>query len=72
MLDLDLVTILAEIINFLVLAAILYFLFFKPLVKRIEDRSQENEQILAQAEEEKTKSRRKIGRGRGKAGQYRF
>jgi len=60
MLDLDLVTILAEIINFLVLAAALYYLLFKPLVKRIEDRAQEKERLLAQAEENKQKTQEKL------------
>jgi len=49
MLDLDLVTVLAEIINFLVLAVALYFLFFKPLMKRVEKRTQEKEALLEEA-----------------------
>lgn len=60
MLDIDLVTILAEIVNFLVLAAVLYFLLFKPLVKRIEDRAQKNEQLLAEAEEKKKQAQEKL------------
>jgi len=48
MLDIDLVTILAEIINFLVLAVALYFLLFKPSIKRINQRSAEKEALLAE------------------------
>ncbi|MEA3327231.1 MAG: F0F1 ATP synthase subunit delta [Chloroflexota bacterium] len=49
MLDIDLVTILAEIINFLVLAVALYFLLFKPSIKRINQHSAEKEALLAEA-----------------------
>lgn len=41
MLDLDLGTIIWEIINFLVLTVILYFLVFKPMTKRAEERAAE-------------------------------
>jgi len=41
MLDLDLGTIIWEIINFLVLTIILYFLVFKPMTKRAEERAAE-------------------------------
>jgi len=51
MLDIDLTTILAQIINFLVTAVALYFLLFKPTIKRIEERSQEKEQMLLNAKE---------------------
>ena len=51
MLDIDLVTILAEILNFLVLAVGLYFLFFKPVKKRMETRAQEKKDTLAEAHE---------------------
>jgi len=49
MLDIDLVTILAQIINFLVLAAVLYFLFFKPILKRMDERAAAKEDALANA-----------------------
>lgn len=39
MLDLDLGTIIWEIINFLVLTIVLYFLVFKPMTKRAEERA---------------------------------
>ena len=48
MLDIDLVTILAEIINFLVLAVALYFLLFKPSIKRINQHSAEKEALLTE------------------------
>ena len=41
MLDLDLGTIIWEIVNFLVLTVILYFLVFKPMTKRAEERATE-------------------------------
>ena len=41
MLDLDLSTIIWEIINFLVLTVALYFLVFKPMTKRAEERAVE-------------------------------
>lgn len=50
MLDIDLVTILAQIINFLVIAVVLYFLLFKPVTKRIEQRAREKETLLAEAQ----------------------
>ncbi len=37
MLDLDLSTIIWEIINFLVLTVALYFLVFKPMTKRLKN-----------------------------------
>ena len=43
MLNIDLVTISAEIINFLVLAVALYFLLFKPVIKRMEAQAREKE-----------------------------
>lgn len=60
MLDIDLVTILAEIINFLVLAVVLYFLLFKPMVKRIDDRAFEKETLLAKAQENERKAEEKL------------
>lgn len=49
MLNIDPTTIVGEIINFLVLAVALYFLFFKPTIKRIEARAKEKETLLEQA-----------------------
>jgi F-type H+-transporting ATPase subunit b len=49
MLDIDLGTIIAQVINFLVLAVALYFLLFKPIVKRMNARAQEREALLEEA-----------------------
>jgi len=51
MLDFDLVTILAEILNFLVLAVALYYLLFKPVVKRMEENAQKKAASLVEAQE---------------------
>jgi len=60
MLDIDIVTILAEIINFLVIAIALYFLLFKPAIKRIEKRTQEREALLEEAQEKETQAALKL------------
>ena len=60
MLDIDLVTILAEILNFLVVAAALYFLLFKPTVKRIDERSQKNEALLSSAKQKEEEAEEKL------------
>jgi F-type H+-transporting ATPase subunit b len=51
MLDFDLVTILAEILNFLVLTVALYFLLFKPIVKRMEQSAKKRAELLTSAQE---------------------
>ena len=60
MLDLDLVTILAEILNFLVFAVLLYFLLLKPAVKRIEERNREKEALLAEAHQKQQEADAKL------------
>lgn len=60
MLDIDPVTIIAQIINFMVLAAILYFFLFKPIIGRIEKRTEERKDILAKANLEKETANRKL------------
>lgn len=60
MLDIDLTTILAEILNFLVVAIALYFLLFKPTVKRIEKRANEKEKILANAQQKEEEAEEKL------------
>lgn len=60
MLDIDLVTILAEIINFLVLAVLLYFLLFKPIVKRIDERAEKRKNLLAKAQEKEKEAEEKL------------
>lgn len=62
MLDFNLVTILAEIINFLVFAVAIYFLLFKPVVKRIEAREQEKEQLLAEAQQKRQEAEQKLSK----------
>jgi len=47
MLDFDLSTIIWEILNFLVLTVILYFLVFKPMTKRAEERAIEKAALRA-------------------------
>ncbi len=60
MLDIDLVTILAQILNFLIIAIALYFLLFKPTVKRIEERSREKETILLNAKQKEMEAEEKL------------
>lgn len=60
MLDIDPVTILAQIINFLVLAAILYFLLFKPMVNRIDKRAEERNTLITKAKLEEEEARSKL------------
>jgi F-type H+-transporting ATPase subunit b len=60
MLDIDLITILAEIINFLVVAVALYFLFFKPTVKRIEKRAKEKEEMMLNAKQKEKEAEEKL------------
>lgn len=60
MLDIDLTTILAEIINFLVIAAALYFLLFKPTVKHIEKRAQEKEEMMLNAKQKENEAEEKL------------
>lgn len=62
MLDIDLITILAEIINFLVTAVALYFLLFKPTVKRIEERSREKEEMLSNAKAKEQEAEEKLAK----------
>ncbi len=60
MLDIDIVTILAEILNFLVIAVALYFLLFKPTMKRIEKRADEKEALLQKAAEKEKQAEEKL------------
>jgi F-type H+-transporting ATPase subunit b len=60
MLDIDLVTILAEILNFLVLAVVLYFLLFKPMVKRIEERARKKEALIEEAQEKQQQAEERL------------
>jgi len=60
MLDIDLVTILAEILNFLVLAAALYYLLFKPIVKRMEKNAEMKAALLTEAQEKEKQASQKL------------
>jgi len=60
LLEIDLVTILAEIINFLVLAVALYFLLFKPMMKRINTRAEKKERNLQEALEKEAEAEEKL------------
>ncbi|MBW6466228.1 MAG: F0F1 ATP synthase subunit delta [Brevefilum sp.] len=60
MLDIDLVTILAEILNFLVLSIALYFLLFKPIVKRMEQSAKKRAELLTSAQEKEEQVSEKL------------
>jgi F0F1-type ATP synthase membrane subunit b/b' len=47
MLDLNITTIILEIINFLVLTALLYHFVFRPVIRRVEARAAEKERLRA-------------------------
>ena len=53
MLDLDITTIVLEIVNFLVLTALLYHFVFKRVVRNVEKRAAEKEQLLHELAEER-------------------
>jgi len=60
MLDIDIVTIIAEILNFLVIAVVLYFVLFKPTLKRIKKRAQEKEDLLKEAKHKEQQAEEKL------------
>lgn len=49
LLQLDIPTILLEIVNFVVLGVLLYYFLFRPVMDRVEARAAEKEQLLQQA-----------------------
>lgn len=53
LLELDWFTIFFEIVNFLVLAALLYRFVFRPVMERVQRRAEEKERILREMEEER-------------------
>jgi ATP synthase F0 subunit b len=53
LLSLDLATILFQIINFLILAGLLYWLLFKPVMRTIRERREEKEGVLRELERER-------------------
>jgi F-type H+-transporting ATPase subunit b len=62
MLEIDLITILAEILNFLVVVIVLYFVLFKPTIKRIENRAHEKEALLQEAREKEQQADDKLSK----------
>jgi len=58
MLELDLPTIIFEIINFLALNLLLYFLLFRRVMQRVRERAQEKERIIQETQEERREARR--------------
>lgn len=48
MLDLNLTTVIFQIVNFLVLVGLLYLLFFRPVMRRVQMRLAERERLAAQ------------------------
>ena len=60
MLEFDGVTILLEIINFLIIAAALNFLLFKPVVKRAEAQRIERERLEAELKRDREEAAEKL------------
>ena len=60
MLDLDLGTIIWEILNFLVLTVILYFLVFKPMTRRAEERAIEKAALRAALQRDQLDARQRV------------
>lgn len=60
MLDLDLSTIIWEILNFLVLTVILYFLVFKPMSRRAEERAIEKAALRAELQRDQLDARQRL------------
>lgn len=53
MLDLDWATIAFQIVNFLVLTAALYYLLFRPVMARVQERRVEKKELMEQAREDR-------------------
>lgn len=53
LLEFDIPTIVLEIVNFVVLALLLYYFLFRPVMDRVEERAAEKERLLARAEEDR-------------------
>jgi F0F1-type ATP synthase membrane subunit b/b' len=52
MLEIDLATVVFQIINFVILAGVLYWLLFKPITRTIRERAEKREGILVELERE--------------------
>lgn len=57
MLQLDIPTIVFEIINFLALSILLYFLLFRKVMQRVRERAQEKERIMQEMREEREEAK---------------
>ncbi len=60
MLDIDWVTILWEVINFLIITVALYFLVFKPIVRRSEQQAERKEQLMQETVEDRENAARQL------------
>ncbi len=58
MLDLDWATIAFQIVNFLVLAAALYYLVFRPMMSRVRERRAEKNRLMEEAREDREEAER--------------
>jgi F-type H+-transporting ATPase subunit b len=58
MLDPNLTTVVFQIVNFLVLAGLLYLLFFKPVMRKVRERVAEKERLMAQLAEDQAEAAR--------------
>lgn len=56
MLDIDLTSLVLELINFLALSAALYYFLFRPVIRRVEERAQEKREIQLKIKEEHQKA----------------
>ncbi len=53
MLELDIWTVLLQIVNFVILAVLLYWLLFKPMTRMIKTRQEEKERLIRELEHER-------------------
>jgi F-type H+-transporting ATPase subunit b len=60
MLNIDLITVLAEILNFAILAVGLYYLAFKPIVKKIDERAEEKKTLMEAAQQKNEEAEQKL------------
>jgi len=58
MIDLNITTIVLEIINFLVLTALLYYFVFRPVIRKVETRAAEKERLQREIQSEREETAR--------------
>jgi F0F1-type ATP synthase membrane subunit b/b' len=58
MIDISIPTIVWEILNFLALSVLLYFLLFRRVMKRVEERTQEKKRILQEIQQDREEAAR--------------